>query len=130
MLVLCIPLVASVMSITRDIETKNLINKQSSDFFKTISQRISLENVSYESIAGKEKGKMISLALRVPQSVLITQTAQQELTEILAEQLETSVELDLAITPIASVYKEEIKKLSNEEKLKDLTQSYLSTQLS
>ncbi|USN54453.1 MAG: hypothetical protein H6765_07990 [Candidatus Peribacteria bacterium] len=52
LLLLCIPLASSLISITKDLYVKDSINSTTKNFFAEIDYRIELQSMEYEKIPG------------------------------------------------------------------------------
>ena len=122
---LTIPLWSSLITITKDIRTQNIINRTTAKFLGDIDKKISIESLNYDT---QNNTRNISLSIKAPQSVLwsITDTTKEILSKELATQLNRDVALDVSITPVTTVTKQEAKQLSPEQKLRQRTQEYLN----
>ncbi len=122
---LTIPLWSSLITITKDIRTQNIINRTTAKFLSDIDKKISIESLNYDT---QNNTRNISLSIKAPQSVLwsITDTTKEILSKELATQLNRDVALDVSITPVTTVTKQEAKQLSPEQKLRQRTQEYLN----
>lgn len=97
----------------------------------TIEQYLSLKhpsakitNVTYES---DKEGLDIDLALQIPQEQ-ITSLTDEDKTSLTAEIVaatEQNVVMSIAITPVTTAYKEQIKEPTTQERVKTLTQAYI-----
>lgn len=124
LLLIMIPLASSLIGITKDIRTQSTINDTTNSFLSNINEKISVENLEYDS---KKNSKNISLSIKAPQSTLdmLDDQAKQDLTQQLAANLNRDVELDVTIIPVTSVTKKEAKELTPEQKIRDRVSSYL-----
>ena len=67
LLLLCIPLASSLVTITRNIIQTDTVNRASKTFLTSIDERIELEHAEFER---KDGARSISLTVRVPQTIL------------------------------------------------------------
>ena len=86
LIVLCIPLASSLVSITKNVQVQSTIKNTTNTFVGNIDKRISLETMNIERIDDTQE---ISLTLKVPQELVkqLTEKEQSALTNNLAEAL-------------------------------------------
>ncbi|USN57540.1 MAG: DUF389 domain-containing protein [Candidatus Peribacteria bacterium] len=102
---LCIPLMQSFVNIGQDLRTKDIITSSTKNYLQTIDSRIRVTSSTYQLSPSVEQGIEIALQLQVPQSITLTQDQKLELTQLLAQALDESVNLQFVITPTVSVAK-------------------------
>ncbi len=126
LLLLCIPLASSLISITRDISTTKIIKSTTEKFLWEIDENIRIESLEYQTVNKTDKN--ISLSMKVPQHIIkdMTDDTKVALTEDLASKLEKNVALDVTIVPITSVTAKEAKEMSPEQKIRQYVNNYLS----
>ncbi len=120
-----IPLTSSLVNITRNISNENTIRGITKSFLNDIDEKIRVESLDIESIAG---ARNISLSLKVPTEQLdqFTDEGKQQLTQDLAAALKKDVALDVNLIPITSVTAKQAKTLSPEEKIRQYVKLYLN----
>ena len=125
MFLLGIPLTSSLVNITRNISNENTIRSITNSFLNDIDEKIRVESLDIESIAG---ARNISLSLKVPTEQLdqFTDEGKQQLTQDLAAALKKDVALDVTLIPITSVTAKQAKTLSPEEKIRQYVKLYLN----
>jgi uncharacterized membrane protein len=111
------PLTDSMKGIADDIKTNQILQQTSKDFLKSINTDIAVENINYQNIdADKIR---VNIKIDVPNTILITQQDKDDFSRVLAASTQKSVELDVNIVSISSVYIEQKKQPSKEEILQD-----------
>ena len=130
LVLLCIPLATSLISISRDITNTKIIRKTTEVYMKEIDPNIRIESLDFETVNSWSKN--VSLALKVPQENIsqLTDDTKIALTEELANKLEKDISLDVTITPITSVTAKEAKVLSPEQRLRQHINHYLDVMYS
>jgi len=88
--------------ISNNIQTTNQINETIKSYFQSIDTKIDLDKISFQNL-GDDLVRVKSV-LNVPNDVLITSENKNDLTKLLSLNLQKSIELDLDIVEISSVY--------------------------
>lgn len=101
------PLWTSMQAIALDYRTTQTIQHISQDYLSTIHPQIKILQVSYVDTPNVNR---ITLSLQSPEWVILTSENTSILTKNLFVSLEKSVELDVQISYVASVYKKNIEK--------------------
>lgn len=91
-----------MLQISDNIKINNQINETIKSYFKSIDTKIDLDKVSFQNLW--DDLIRINSVLNVPSDVLITNENKTDLTKILSLNLQKSIELDLNIVEISSVY--------------------------
>ena len=91
-----------MLQISDNIKINNQINETIKSYFKSIDTKIYLDKVSFQNLW--DDLIRINSVLNVPSDVLITNENKTDLTKILSLNLQKSIELDLSIVGISSVY--------------------------
>lgn len=122
-LVIIFPLKKSMLQISDNIKINNQINETIKSYFKSIDTKIDLDKVSFQNLW--DDLIRINSVLNVPSDVLITNENKTDLTKILSLNLQKSIELDLNIVEISSVYisKEPTKEQLMMSKVKNIFDS-------
>ena len=101
------PLWTSMQAIALDYRTTQTIKEVSQDYLSTIHPQIRIQQVSYVDTLNVHR---ITLSLQSPEWVILTSDNTSILTKNLFVSLQKSVELDVQISYVASVYKKNIEK--------------------
>ncbi len=101
-LLISFPLQKSMSQISYNIQTTNQINETIKSYFKSIDTKIDLDKISFHDL-GDDLIRVKSV-LNVPNDILITSENKNDLTKLLSLNLQKSIELDLNIVEISSVY--------------------------
>lgn len=118
-----VPLWKSMTQIAETQKMNNLITQVSNNYFDTLNDGIVINELSFRNVS--EDTVRIVSKLDVPADFSFTNSYKEELTKRLSESLWKSVELDLDIVEISSVY---IEKWEAPEKiLLDKVNKYLSS---
>ena len=118
-----VPLRKSMTQIAETQKINNKITQVSNDYFSTLNDDIVINELSFRNVS--EDTVRIVSKLDVPAEFSFTNSYKEELTKRLSESLWKSVELDLDIVEISSVY---IEKWEAPEKiLLDKVNKYLSS---
>ena len=122
-LLIIFPLKKSMLQISDNIKINNQINETIKSYFKSIDTKIDLDKVSFQNLW--DDLIRINSVLNVPSDVLITNENKTDLTKILSLNLQKSIELDLNIVEISSVYisKEPTKEQLMMSKVKNIFDS-------
>lgn len=126
LILLCVPLMQSFVSIGQDIQTKQSIVSSTKNYLQTIDSRIRLVSSSYQIAPTAEKSIDVSLQIQVPQAITLTQDQTRELTQLLAQELDASVNLQFIITPMVSVQKAVASTPTTKELLDTAIANYLN----
>ena len=112
-----------MLQISDNIKINNQINETIKSYFKSIDTKIDLDKVSFQNLW--DDLIRINSVLNVPSDVLITNENKTDLTKILSLNLQKSIELDLSIVGISSVYisKEPTKEQLMMSKVKNIFDS-------
>lgn len=112
-----------MLQISDNIKINNQINETIKSYFKSIDTKIYLDKVSFQNLW--DDLIRINSVLNVPSDVLITNENKTDLTKILSLNLQKSIELDLSIVEISSVYisKEPTKEQLMMSKVKNIFDS-------
>lgn len=112
-----------MLQISDNIKINNQINETIKSYFKSIDTKIDLDKVSFQNLW--DDLIRINSVLNVPSDVLITNENKTDLTKILSLNLQKSIELDLNIVEISSVYisKEPTKEQLMMSKVKNIFDS-------
>jgi len=112
-----------MLQISDNIKINNQINETIKSYFKSIDTKIDLDKVSFQNLW--DDLIRINSVLNVPSDVLITNENKTDLTKILSLNLQKSIELDLNIVGISSVYisKEPTKEQLMMSKVKNIFDS-------
>ena len=118
-----VPLWKSMTQIAETQKTNSLITQVSNNYFNTLNNDIVINELSFRNVS--DDTVRIVTKLDVPSEFSFTNSYKEELTKRLSETLWKSVELDLDIVEISSVY---IEKWEAPEKiLLDKVNKYLSS---
>lgn len=101
-LLISIPLKKSMTQIAENMTITNQINNISKSYLDSINKKISLDKIFFNNLS--DDVLRVSAVLNVPSDVLVTKDNKDELTKLLSLEIEKSVELDLSIVEISSVY--------------------------
>lgn len=123
--IISIPLIKSMTSISQDININQNIKNTIYSFTKNnIDEKIEVDNIKFINI---DKNKIfINTTLNVPIWTIITDKHKQELTNMLALSTNKSVDLDLRLVDISSVYIDVVKEPTREEKIKKYINDFFS----
>ena len=106
-----VPLWKSMSQIASDQKTTNIINSVSEEYLNTLQDGIVINSMSFRNLPNNLV--RVTVKLDVPYNFTITNSHKEELTKKLSDYLQKSVELDLEIVEISSVY---IDDIDNREK--------------
>jgi len=122
-ILISIPLIKSMKSISEDININQNIKNTIHWFTKNnIDKKIEIDNIKFTNI---DKNKiLISANLNVPIWTLVTDNHKKELTNLLALSTKKSIDLDLRLIDISSVYIDVVKEPTREEKIKFYMQNF------
>jgi hypothetical protein len=101
-LLITIPLEKSMSKIADNMKITNQINEISISYLASINNKILLDKMSFHNLS--DDVLRVSAVLNVPSDILITNENKDELAKLLSMQIQKSVELDLNIVEISSVY--------------------------
>lgn len=126
LVLLCIPLASSLVSITKNVHVQSTIKNTTNSFINNIDKRISLETLEVEKIDSTQE---ISLTLKVPQEVVkqLTEKEQTILTKKLAQALWEDIALDMRLLPVTKVSKISTIEVSLSEKIQQLTNNFITS---
>lgn len=121
-ILISIPLFKWMESITDDLNLNHSIKNTLNSFVKNIDEEIDISNLNYKKT---EQNKIfVSAILNVPIWTIITDKHKQELTSMLALSTNKSIDLDLRLVDISSVYIDIKKEPTREEKIQNYIQSF------
>lgn len=101
-LVVSLPLQKSMSRIADNIQITNKITVTSENYLKSLEKDIVVDNIKFKNIS--DELIRVSEVLNVPNHFLINNEHKNELTKLLSMSAQKSVELDLDIVEISSVY--------------------------
>jgi len=116
-----VPLWKGMQTIAQNFKINTNINQTFENFLEDIDPNIEFDQVEYKSI--DDKTLRIKATLNVPNTVKVTDLHRQELTQHLALTTQKSVELELSLIDISSVYIDTPANTSQEERLKTRLES-------
>lgn len=114
---LTIPLRKGMETIAFNFKTSKTINQNFENFREWVNQSIRYDTPQFTTL--DEDTLRVSATLHVPGALKITDEHRQELTQRLAVATQKSIELQLNLIDISSVYIDNEEKLTLEEQLKD-----------
>lgn len=121
-ILISIPLFKWMKSITDDLNLNQSIQNTLNSFIKNIDEEINISNLNYKKI---EQNKIfVSAILNVPIWTIITDKHKQEITSMLALSTNKSIDLDLRLVDISSVYIDVKKEPTREEKIQNYIQDF------
>ena len=121
---LCIPLASSLFGIQQNNKTRKLIDNTIEQFLSIHHPSAKIIDIEYES---NRSNLDINLALQIPQEQITTLTDEDKTsltTEIVAA-TQQDVEMSIAITPVTTAYKEQIKEPTPQELVKLYIKNYI-----
>ncbi len=101
-LVVSLPLQKSMSKIAENMKTTNQITKTSENYLESLDENIKLNSVNFKNIS--DELIRVSAVLNVPSNFVIDNNHKGELTKLLSMSTQKSIELDLDIVEILSVY--------------------------
>jgi hypothetical protein len=101
-LLISFPLQKSMSQIAKNMKITNQINNVSKSYFDSINDKILVDNINIKNIL--DDLVRVSTVLSVPSNTIITNEHKEDLTKLLSLNIEKSVELDLSIVEVSSVY--------------------------
>jgi len=100
--IISIPLWKWMQSIAQDYKFNAILNTTFDNFLDTVDPRIEPTEIEYKK--SEDKTLRINATLNVPNTVKITDKHKAELTQLLALATQNSIELELNIIDISSIY--------------------------
>ena len=113
--VLTIPLWKAMETIAYNFSTRTEISRTFDSFWPTINSSITIQNFDFQSL--DDDTLRVNATLNVPDTLKITNEHKRELTERLAVETQKSVELQINLIGISSVYIEQQEEVSIEKEL-------------
>lgn len=115
--ILTVPLRKGMQTIGQNYKTNIILNDTFDNFLETIDPKIEFTEIDYKK--SEDKTLRINATLTVPDTIQITNEHRNELTQHLALATQNSVELELKIIDVSSVYIDTPQEPSKEELLKN-----------
>lgn len=112
---LTIPLWKAMETIAYNFSTRTEISRTFDSFWPTINSSITIQNFDFQSL--DDDTLRVNATLNVPDTLKITNEHKRELTERLAVETQKSVELQINLIGISSVYIEQQEEVSIEKEL-------------
>ncbi|HRX63700.1 MAG TPA: TIGR00341 family protein [Candidatus Absconditabacterales bacterium] len=101
-LIISIPLQKSMYKIAENMKITNQINSVTQDYFENLDPNIDVNEISFKNVG--EDLLRVNLELNIPDGFLFTDLNRKEFTKILSTQTDSSIELDINIVELSSVY--------------------------
>ncbi len=101
-LIISIPLQKSMYKIAENMKITNQINSVTQDYFENLDPNIDVNEISFKNVW--EDLLRVNLELNIPDWFLFTDLNRKEFTKILSTQTDSSIELDINIVELSSVY--------------------------
>lgn len=121
-ILISIPLFKWMESITDDINLNQSIRNTMTSFVQNINDKVEISDLNYKNT---EQNKIfVNAILNVPIWTIITDKHKQELTNMLALSTNKSIDLDLRLVDISSVYIDSVKEPTKEEKIQNYIQDF------
>ncbi|MBU0625928.1 hypothetical protein KKH82_00355 [Patescibacteria group bacterium] len=113
-----IPLTNSMKSIANDMQMTKTIEQTTKDFIHNLNEEITIKKSEYQNL--ETDTIRINTTIEVPDTMIITQEHKNDLSKVLAASTKKSVELDLNIVTLSSIYIEQAIEATQEEVIQDL----------
>ena len=126
-IIISVPLVSSMKTIAKNMNTNHIIKTTISDYISTINPNITLEKFDYQNIDGIDK-LFINSQISAPDSIKITDQHKNEISKILAANLKKSIDFNLQIIDISSVVIDIPKEPTKEDVFGEKLQKILTTE--
>jgi len=115
--ILTVPLWKGMQTISFNYKTNIIINETFENYFSNFDKSIEVKNTNHQNL--DDETLRIEAILNIPDSLKITDQDKQELTQRLALSTQKSIELELSLIGISSVYID-IPKEDNQETILNL----------
>jgi len=102
LLVVSVPLQQSMSQISDNMKVTNQITNTSENYLDSLDDNIDVSKISFKNMS--EDLIRVSEVVNVPDDFVVTNEHKTELTKLLSMATQKSVELDLDIVEISSVY--------------------------
>lgn len=105
-------------SIANDMQMTKTIEQTTKDFIHNLNEEITIKKSEYQNL--ETDTIRINTTIEVPDTMIITQEHKNDLSKVLAASTKKSVELDLNIVTLSSIYIEQAIEATQEEVIQDL----------
>lgn len=126
-IIISVPLVSSMKTIAQNMNTNKTIKTIISNYVYNINSNITLEKFDYKNINQTDK-LLINSQISVPDSIKITDQHKNEISKILAANLQKSIDFNLQILDISSVVIDKPKELKKEDIFSQKIQEKINTE--